>query len=85
VMRVTIDRALCVCHTTVGGKTWEQQRDGLPQQHAYDLIYRHAMDIAGHTLAFGSTTGNVYWSANKGRQWQVLSNHLSDVYSIRFA
>jgi photosystem II stability/assembly factor-like uncharacterized protein len=85
VMRVTIDRALCVCHTTDGGKTWEQQRSGLPQQQCYDLVYRHAMDITGDTLAFGSTTGNVFLSSNRGAHWTPLSNYLSDVYSLRFA
>ncbi len=30
-----------------------------PQQHAYDIVYRHALalDEAGDRLAFGSTTG----------------------------
>jgi photosystem II stability/assembly factor-like uncharacterized protein len=83
--RVAIDRKLVVCHTTDGGKTWEEYRNGLPQAHCYDLVYRHAMDITGDTLAFGSTTGNVYFSEDRGRNWQVLSNYLSDVYSLRFA
>jgi photosystem II stability/assembly factor-like uncharacterized protein len=85
VMRVTIDRALVVCRTSDGGQTWEQLRSGLPQEHCYDLIYRHAMDITGDTLAFGSTTGNVFFSDNRGDHWQVLSHYLSDVYSLRFA
>lgn len=85
IMRVTIDRALVVCHTMDGGKTWHQQRSGLPQEHCYDLVYRHAMDITGDTLAFGSTTGNVFFSENRGGHWNVLSNYLSDVYSLRFA
>jgi len=36
-------------------------RAGLPQQHAYDVVYRHALSVdeTGDRLAFGSTTGGL--------------------------
>jgi hypothetical protein len=42
-----------------GGRTWDVLRRGLPQEHAYDIVYRHALDVdeTGDRLAFGSTTG----------------------------
>ena len=35
--------------------------NGLPQSHAYDLVYRHALaiDSTGDRLTFGSTTGGL--------------------------
>jgi hypothetical protein len=41
--RVPVQGALAVNRTRDGGRTWETLRDGLPQQHAYDLVYRHGL------------------------------------------
>lgn len=82
--RVAIDRALCVCRTDDGGKTWAELRTGLPQQHSYDVVFRHALDIQGNILAFGTTTGNVFISENRGDEWYCLGNYLPLVYSVRF-
>ncbi len=82
--RMTIDGQLCVYRTQDGGKSWQPQRNGLPQEHAYDVIYRHALDIDGDTLCFGSTTGNLYFSHDRGDSWECLSNNLPPVYSVRF-
>lgn len=51
------------------GKTFETLREGLPQEHAFALVYRHAMDIAedGDQIAFGSTTGNLWVTGGPGR------------------
>lgn len=39
------------------GKTFSVLRGGLPQQHCYDLVYRHGQAVAddGRTLLMGST------------------------------
>jgi photosystem II stability/assembly factor-like uncharacterized protein len=83
--RMTIDGALFVAHTKDGGHTWQQQREGLPQERAHDVVYRHAFDKSGDSLALGSTTGNVYISDNRGEAWGTLSNNLPPVFSVRFA
>ena len=59
---------------------------GLPQQHAYDLVFRHAFDIdeSGTRLAFGSTTGSVWMSEDGGDSWSAVSSNLPPVYSVRF-
>ena len=82
--RMAIDGGLCVARTTDGGETWQVFRQGLPQDNAYDIVLRHGMDIAGDTLCFGSTTGNVYLSEDRGETWQCLGNNLPPVYSVRF-
>lgn len=83
--RVAVDCALCVCRTEDGGKTWTRLANGLPQTGCYDITYRHALDITGDTLCFGSTTGNVYVSEDRGDNWVALSHSLPMVYSVRFA
>ncbi|MGE0791152.1 MAG: WD40/YVTN/BNR-like repeat-containing protein [Sandaracinaceae bacterium] len=82
--RMAIDGGLFVARTTDGGESWTQLREGLPQQHAYDVIYRHALDQRGGALAFGSTTGNLYVSEDRGESWQTAANNLPPIYSVRF-
>ena len=84
VMRVAIDQSLCVCRTEDGGKTWTDFRSGLPQGSAFDITYRHAMDITGDTLAFGTTTGNLYLSEDAGENWISLNNNLPMIHSVEF-
>ncbi len=82
--RVPVDRALRICRTEDGGRTWQDLRAGLPQENAYDLIFRHALDARGDTLAFGTTAGNFYVSDDRGDSWRCLAHNLAVVYSVRF-
>jgi photosystem II stability/assembly factor-like uncharacterized protein len=83
--RMAIDGGLFVARTEDGGETWKQLRQGLPQELAYDVVYRHALAVSGDRVAFGSTTGNLYVSEDRGESWQTLANNLPPVYSVRFA
>jgi photosystem II stability/assembly factor-like uncharacterized protein len=85
--RIPVDGRLVVMRTRDGGTSFEQLTNGLPQEHAYDLIFRHALDIgdAGDLLAFGSTTGSVFISEDGGERWQCASNHLPPVHAVRFS
>ncbi len=82
--RVPVGAALCVNRTRDGGKTFETLRDGLPQAHCYDLIYRHALavDDRGQTLAMGSTTGNLYFSNDAGTHWTAAPAHLPPIAAV---
>jgi len=82
--RTTVNGALFVARTQDGGQTWQALRKGLPQEHAYDVVLRHALHNQGDALAFGSTTGNVYASEDRGETWQTVANNLPPVYSVRF-
>jgi hypothetical protein len=75
-----------VTRTRDGGRSFDILRDGLPQEHAYDLVYRHALDVdaSGTVLAFGSTTGSLWVSDNAGDRWQTLPAHLPPVYAVQF-
>lgn len=82
--RMTIGGGLFVARTRDGGQSWQQLREGLPQDNAYDVVYRHALDNSGELLAFGSTTGNLYVSENQGDSWLTVANNLPPIYSVRF-
>lgn len=82
--RMTIDGGLFVARTNDGGQSWEQLREGLPQEHAYDITFRHALDASGDCVCFGTTTGNVYLSEDRGQTWQCLGTNFPPVYSVRF-
>jgi photosystem II stability/assembly factor-like uncharacterized protein len=73
-----------VARTEDGGETWKELREGLPQDNAFDVVYRHALGLRGDTLAFGSTTGNLYVSEDRGESWQTVANNLPPIYSVRF-
>jgi len=82
--RTTIDGSLFVARTSDGGASWRQQRTGLPQDGAYDIVYRHALDNRDDVVAFGSTTGNLYLSEDRGDNWTPVSQNLPPIYSVRF-
>jgi photosystem II stability/assembly factor-like uncharacterized protein len=84
-LRVPRAGALAVTRTRDGGKTWETLRTGLPQRDAYDLIYRHGLDVdeTGSQLAMGSTTGSLWTSENAGEGWQLVNAHLPPIYALR--
>jgi hypothetical protein len=85
--RCPLDGRVVVNRTSDGGKSFQTLTKGLPQVHAYDLVYRHALDVdeTGERLAFGSTTGSVWVSEDGGESWQTVSTNLPPVYSVRFA
>jgi hypothetical protein len=83
--RMAVGGGLFVARTTDGGESWQALRTGLPQQDAYDVVYRHALDAEGDRVCFGSTTGNVYVSEDRGESWQCIGNNLPPVHSVRFA
>ena len=85
--RVAVDGKLVVLRTHDGGKNFRELRSGLPQEHVYDLVYRHALDVdaSGDRLAFGSTTGSLWISEDGGERWICVSTHLPPVHGVRFA
>jgi hypothetical protein len=85
--RIPFDGRLVVTRARDGGRTFEALTNGLPQSHAYDLVYRHALaiDNTGDRLAFGSTTGGLWVSENAGDNWAYVTHTLPPIYAVRFA
>lgn len=85
--RIPVDGALVVARTRDGGKSFEILHNGLPQRHAYDLVWRHALaiDTSGERLAFGSTSGGLWISEDAGESWTMPEARLPPVSAVRFA
>ena len=85
--RVPVDARVVVARTRDAGATWQPLTRGLPQTHAYDIVFRHALDVddTGSRLAMGSTTGSLWTSDDGGDAWTCVSNHLPPIYAVRFA
>ncbi|MEE9608102.1 MAG: exo-alpha-sialidase [Myxococcota bacterium] len=85
--RVPVDGRVVVARTRDGGASFEVLGEGLPQEHAYDLVYRHALavDETGERLVMGSTTGSLWLSEDQGDSWLCLSTQLPPIDAVRFA
>lgn len=86
-IRVPQDGHFVASRTRDGGKNFEALSNGLPAGFGYDLVLRHALDIdrTGDTLAFGSTTGNLYVTEDQGEHWHAVTHHLPPVHAVRFS
>lgn len=86
-LRVPVDGRVVVTRTRDGGRTFDVLDRGLPQAHAYDLVYRHALDVdeSGERLAFGSTTGGLWTSEDGGDSWVGVDVRLPPVHAVCFA
>lgn len=84
--RVPVNAKVVVTKTTDSGQTFQQFDQGLPSSHAYDIVFRHALDVdaSGSRLAMGSSTGSLWISEDGGQSWQTVSNHLPQIYAVRF-
>ncbi|HEY1258245.1 MAG TPA: sialidase family protein [Stellaceae bacterium] len=85
--RIPVDGAVVVARTRDGGDSFEVLRRGLPQRHAYDLVWRHALavDETGECLAFGSTSGGLWISEDGGDSWTMPEMRLPPIAAVRFA
>ena len=84
--RLPVDARLAVARTRDGARSFEVLTEGLPQQHAYDLVYRHALsvDATGARLAMGSTTGHLWVTENGGDAWTLVAGHMPPINCVRF-
>ncbi len=84
--RIPVDGAVVVSRTRDGGASFDVLTRGLPREHAYDLVFRHALDIdtTGDRLAFGSTTGSLWVTEDQGDHWQTVAEHLPPIYCVRW-
>lgn len=85
--RIPMDGRLVVTRTRDGGRSFEILTNGLPQVHAYDLVYRHALaiDATGDRLAFGSTTGGLWVTEDQGDRWTEITHTLPPIHAVTFA
>jgi len=70
------------------GETWQRLDAGLPTQQAWWTVKRQAMtadtqDPVG--LYFGTTSGELWMSADEGEQWTCITSHLPEIYAVEAA
>jgi photosystem II stability/assembly factor-like uncharacterized protein len=84
--RIPAGGRLVVNRTEDGGRSFVSLTRGLPQTWAYDLVYRHGLDVdgGGQRLIFGTTTGNLFASDDGGESWHTVSHHLPPIHGVRF-
>jgi len=85
--RVPVDNRFVAMRSDDGGESFTVLSEGLPPPPAFDLVYRHGLDVdaSGEKLAMGTTTGNLWMSENGGKSWRALSLHLPPVNQVAWA
>ncbi len=83
--RLAPDGAFAVWRTSDRGDSWERHGDGLPQENAFVGVLREALavdrlDPVG--VFFGTSTGQLYGSADEGRTWNVVAANLPPIWSV---
>ncbi|MEP6608727.1 MAG: exo-alpha-sialidase [Burkholderiaceae bacterium] len=84
--RVPVGNKVVASRTRDGGASFDVLDAGLPDRDAYDVVYRHGLDIAadGLHLAAGSTTGSLWVSDDGGQAWHTVGVNLPPIYAVRF-
>lgn len=67
------------------GETWEDLREGLPQENAYFGVLRQAMATDRMQRAgvyFGTSGGALFASSDEGDSWSCIAQHLPSILSV---
>ena len=67
------------------GRSWQALRKGLPQQNVFFGVLRQAMAtdrLPQAGVYFGTTTGELYASADEGESWRCIAQHLPAILSV---
>ena len=86
--RTSPDGKPAVYRTRDAGTTWERQDRGFPREHAWWTVKRQCMAHDAHDplgLYLGTSSGEIWGSANEGRSWKCMARHLPHVYSVEVA
>jgi photosystem II stability/assembly factor-like uncharacterized protein len=77
-----------VWRTQDAGESWQQLDRGLPQQNAYVGVLRAGMAIDPYDtpgVYFGTSTGQVFASADEGESWNEIAGYLPGISSVEVA
>lgn len=79
------DGKLRVYRSRAGGNEWEALTNGLPQRDCYVNVLRDSMTVDSLDpcgIYFGTTSGQVYGSADGGDRWTPIVRDLPPVLSV---
>jgi photosystem II stability/assembly factor-like uncharacterized protein len=86
--RCVPDGSLAVWRTRDAGETWSRLDRGLPQRDAHLGVLREGMAIDALDepgLYFGTSTGQVFASADEGESWSEIASYLPGISSVEVA
>lgn len=86
--RVSPDGKPAAYRSRDAGRTWERLDAGLPRAQAWFTVKRQAMtadalDPVG--VYFGTTSGEVWASADQGDSWRCIAAHLPEIFAVEAA
>jgi photosystem II stability/assembly factor-like uncharacterized protein len=82
------DGHAAVWRTRDAGESWQRLERGLPQRDAYLGVLREGLAIDGYDspgLYFGTSTGQVFASADEGESWSEIASYLPGIASVEVA
>jgi photosystem II stability/assembly factor-like uncharacterized protein len=82
------DGQTAVWRTSDGGSSWRRLGEGLPQRNAFLGVLREGMAIDNLDtpgLYFGTSTGQVFASADEGESWNEIAGYLPGISSVEVA
>lgn len=68
-----------------GGESWAPMRDGLPERNCFFTVLRQSMATDRESpsgVYFGTNSGSVFASADRGERWSEIARHLPTVLSV---
>lgn len=83
--RTMHDGRASVWRTRDAGSSWQRLYQGLPQEDAYLGVLREGLAIDGLDspgLYFGTSTGQVFASADEGESWDEIAGYLPAISSV---
>jgi hypothetical protein len=86
--RVMPEGRAAVWRTRDAGSSWQRLDDGLPQKDAYVGVLREGMAIDSYDtpgLYFGTSTGQLFASADEGETWTEIASYLPGITSVEVA
>jgi photosystem II stability/assembly factor-like uncharacterized protein len=86
--RTMPDGQAAVWQTQDGGSSWQRKHAGLPQNDAHLGVLRQGMAADTHDVPgyyFGTSTGQVFASADDGDSWSEIASYLPPISSVDVA
>ena len=86
--RTMPDGKAAVWRTRDAGSSWQRLDEGLPQRDAHVGVLREGMAIDAYDqpgLYFGTSTGQVFASADEGDSWTEIASYLPGIASVEVA
>lgn len=86
--RVSPDGRPAVYATNDAGASWTRHDHGLPPRDAWLTVKRQGMCADGLDpvgIYFGTTSGEIWASADEGHGWQSIARHLPEIYAVEAA